>query len=620
MTRPIVNPLPIPASSSDVGSPLVSKTDSILASLPPAADETNDVVDFLDAEQVRNQTNLTTTQQDTDQIEQDKLDVIITKDQNDTTLNNIEPNVNNILTPIPVIESRTYALGNFKGVWSQLSGILPIDSTVKHQEGYWRSLVNIPAVSLSEPSEGNSDWELLENIGNVPIGIAGDLVKSFDDLTATGEYLECDGSTYLKSEYPELTEKIGSGHRTFLDGAKIPSPTSTLVSGDGFNLQSHQSENLDGSYLLYTAFAQGNVATYVRCANNVNSFYQYIPNSATSNRTTDYGGLGGEIAHWLAPTVFCFSTRNAFTLQYRRINPDGTTTSISGPSADLGRLSLIYNRFNHRHIAYNNNGPFIWTVSTSSVVQSSSLSSVISSSATTGYFLDATTFILFTSTTLTKYAINGDSVSVVETRPISSLNFQNNITSNWIHRLIQTQRAHFGIRNLSVPWITRFSSSEGNGVMVLDLSGDWPVILYEKTSSELQLDPSYFTWHFQVTNSFGNENRVALTPALNNTSRLLLEWDSDKNDLNITEITNETSGLTLSSSYFGMYFLDYGFSRNQLWLAGGVSDLAILPTHNQQTELRLPTISPIESTNATSDGWRPKPLKTYIRTNTNTGS
>lgn len=235
MTRPIVNTLPAAPAPSETGAVRVANSDAILASLPPAAVEANAVVDFLDAEQVRNQTNLTATQQDTDQIEQDKLDVISVKSQSDTVLVDTLTNANTILAPIPVLESRIYAIGNFKGVWGQLSGILPADSTVKHQEGYWRSLISIPAVSQSEPTEGNSDWEFLENIGNVPIGLAGDLVKSFNDLTATGEYLECDGSTYLKSAYPELAS-IAPVHSLDPNLFKVPTihpiePTNAVSDG-----------------------------------------------------------------------------------------------------------------------------------------------------------------------------------------------------------------------------------------------------------------------------------------------------------------------------------------------------------------------------------------------------
>ena len=621
MTRPIVNPLPTPASSSDAGSSLVSKTDSILASLPPAADETNDVVDFLDAEQVRNQTNLTTTQQDTDQIEQDKLDVINAKGQSDEVLVDTLTNANTILAPMPTIESRTYALGNFKGEWSQLSGILPVDSTVKHQGGYWRSLVSIPAVSLSEPSEGNSDWELLENIGNVPIGLAGDLVKSFDDLTATGEYLECDGSTYLKSAYPELTEKIGSGSRTFLDGLSNLNPFL------GFNqqviaqyAQSHMQistvqENYQGSYCLYAVMPfndpngipPNGSARYCRVAKKENG--RYVPvNDITSNRINDYGSVNPDFMRWLSETEFVIKLRNNNTLVYRRVTESNDVVVISGPNIVNTFAEVMPNVYSNRNVIRTSNSGVntlnLVEVTNDEVTLLHSLTYSHGLFISGSYFYDQNSFLILSARLVgelvfQRYSIVDDQIVFEGEYRVTSPYITFNIAIDF-----RPQRS-VARRNLNKPMIVNTLL----GCMVFDLSNGLPVIQYEIDNAQIGVTSGVIN-----QNEFHSGYGLAISTASQVSGTLVTKWlfEFVEGELKVSTLTLSNAVARLGSISF--YLLDYGFAS-----AVNASALGILPTHDQATEFRLPTISPIIPNNATSNGWTPKLLKTYIRTNTNTG-
>ena len=47
---------------------------------------------------------------------------------------------------------------NFKGQWINLTGALNIPATVEHNGVLWILLNNLPDVTLSEPTSGNSDW------------------------------------------------------------------------------------------------------------------------------------------------------------------------------------------------------------------------------------------------------------------------------------------------------------------------------------------------------------------------------------------------------------------------------------------------------------------------------
>ena len=67
---------------------------------------------------------------------------------------------------------------NFKGQWINLTGALNIPATVEHNGVLWILLNNLPDVTLSEPTSGNSDW--------LSFGTAAfaDLTTSATDSTA----------------------------------------------------------------------------------------------------------------------------------------------------------------------------------------------------------------------------------------------------------------------------------------------------------------------------------------------------------------------------------------------------------------------------------------------------
>lgn len=58
---------------------------------------------------------------------------------------------------------KSAASANFVGDWSDLTGVLAFPSSVYHDGNYWLNLVEIPDVTLSEPSLTNSDYSPISN-------------------------------------------------------------------------------------------------------------------------------------------------------------------------------------------------------------------------------------------------------------------------------------------------------------------------------------------------------------------------------------------------------------------------------------------------------------------------
>jgi hypothetical protein len=50
------------------------------------------------------------------------------------------------------------SISDYKGEWSSLTGSLPIPASVYHDGSYWLLINSLADVTLSEPSESNSDW------------------------------------------------------------------------------------------------------------------------------------------------------------------------------------------------------------------------------------------------------------------------------------------------------------------------------------------------------------------------------------------------------------------------------------------------------------------------------
>lgn len=60
--------------------------------------------------------------------------------------------------------NKSTASANLKGEWSELTGALTLPSSVYHNGLFWALLVDLADVTLSEPSESNSDWALMQTI------------------------------------------------------------------------------------------------------------------------------------------------------------------------------------------------------------------------------------------------------------------------------------------------------------------------------------------------------------------------------------------------------------------------------------------------------------------------
>lgn len=60
--------------------------------------------------------------------------------------------------------NKSTASANLKGEWSNLIGQLTLPSSVYHNGLFWALLVDLADVTLSEPSELNPDWALMQTI------------------------------------------------------------------------------------------------------------------------------------------------------------------------------------------------------------------------------------------------------------------------------------------------------------------------------------------------------------------------------------------------------------------------------------------------------------------------
>lgn len=60
--------------------------------------------------------------------------------------------------------NKSTASANLKGEWSELTGALTLPSSVYHNGLFWALLVDLSDVTISEPSESNPDWALMQTI------------------------------------------------------------------------------------------------------------------------------------------------------------------------------------------------------------------------------------------------------------------------------------------------------------------------------------------------------------------------------------------------------------------------------------------------------------------------
>lgn len=106
------------------------------------------------------------------------------------TINSVEP-----------AASVALASANFKGNWSDLTGALNIPAAVRHSDANWILLEDLPDVTASEPSAGNTDWAIIESLPSQ----AGN----------SGKYLTTDGSVASWADV-SADPTLGTLNKTFI--------------------------------------------------------------------------------------------------------------------------------------------------------------------------------------------------------------------------------------------------------------------------------------------------------------------------------------------------------------------------------------------------------------------
>lgn len=213
MTRPVINNLPPKPSSQDVNLAFVTKADDLLASLPQFTDEVNDFESWVDSEEQSAQSRKDTVESLRDDIQDNLTQITADNSTVKSTMDSATQYLQSVVSDVTNVESKVESLVNFKGLWDNLTGSFPINSTVQYEGKYYRSLVSIADVTLSNPST-SGDWEELVGIGDTPVGVVGDILFTTDVLENDPDWLLCDGSSYLQSEYPELFALLGIGDTT----------------------------------------------------------------------------------------------------------------------------------------------------------------------------------------------------------------------------------------------------------------------------------------------------------------------------------------------------------------------------------------------------------------------
>lgn len=133
MTIQVITPLPTPVPSRLDPVNFATRADAFLASLPTFGDELNDFASEANALALEVQDNKNSV--DATYVDMQELEVVMQG-----------------------IYSNSVATGNFKGVWSSLTGALVKPATVFNAGSYWILLENLSDVTASEPTISNSDW------------------------------------------------------------------------------------------------------------------------------------------------------------------------------------------------------------------------------------------------------------------------------------------------------------------------------------------------------------------------------------------------------------------------------------------------------------------------------
>jgi len=86
--------------------------------------------------------------------------LVVMQGELNTSIGAMNTDIATINAAIPAAQA-ALAAANFKGNWSDLTGVLNIPASVYHSDKTWMLLQNLPDVTASEPSDANSDWSKL---------------------------------------------------------------------------------------------------------------------------------------------------------------------------------------------------------------------------------------------------------------------------------------------------------------------------------------------------------------------------------------------------------------------------------------------------------------------------
>ena len=86
--------------------------------------------------------------------------LVVMQGELNTSIGAMNTDIATINAAIPAAQA-ALAAANFKGNWSDLTGVLNIPASVYHSDKTWMLLQNLPDVTASEPSDANSDWSNL---------------------------------------------------------------------------------------------------------------------------------------------------------------------------------------------------------------------------------------------------------------------------------------------------------------------------------------------------------------------------------------------------------------------------------------------------------------------------
>ena len=154
-------------------------------------------------------------------------------------INTTEANINNKEASAVSASNTATASANNKGAWSLLTGALNIPASVNHNDSTWILNTNLADVTLSEPTDINTDWaKVALNVNSATnITLTGSVTEEVYNLTGTAISPE-NGTVQYKvlSAATTFTETLTNGQSVILrlaGGAThiVTWPTTTWVTG-----------------------------------------------------------------------------------------------------------------------------------------------------------------------------------------------------------------------------------------------------------------------------------------------------------------------------------------------------------------------------------------------------